>query len=70
MLSEILSDITLRFGVNDRVFPESWSTIRSVSDIYIHEDYNPYMNWENDIALLKLSVNKKLVLNYIYSIVT
>ena len=46
------SAVKFRLGVNDRYNPESWSTIRTVSDMYIHEDYN----WENDIAVFKLNV--------------
>ena len=54
--SQYLASITFRMGVNDRYNPESWSAMSSVTDMYIHEDYNPYINWANDIALFKLRV--------------
>ena len=50
------SVVTFRLGVNHRNNLESWSSVRTVTDMFIHEDYNPYMNRENDIALFKLSV--------------
>ena len=57
LFSKNLLDISFRFGINDRNNPESWSTIRTVSQMIIHPAYNKAMNWTNDIALFKLRVN-------------
>ena len=53
--------VTFRLGLNDRSKPESWSALRSVSEINIHPNYNS-RNYKNDIALFKLSVNKRFFL--------
>lgn len=60
--SKNASFYSFRLGVNDRLKPESWSALRTVSEVHIHhsysqqyDSYNP--KYPNDIALLKLSVN-------------
>ena len=51
-----MSSISFRLGVNDIFNPESWSTVRTVSQVFIHPSYSSE-NYYNDIALFKLSVN-------------
>ena len=47
-------------GINDRDNPESWSTIKPVSEMVIHPLYEEE-NYKNDIALFKLEVIKLLI---------
>lgn len=46
----------LRFGLHDRSNPESYADSRGVSKIISHPRYSQY-TLQNDIALMKLSVN-------------
>ena len=61
MYSQDSSAVTFQLGVNDRYNPESWSTTRTVSSMYVHDDYYYTVYWENDIALFKLSVQKNFI---------
>lgn len=47
---------TISVGYNDRLTPNSWSTVKAVTKIFIHESYSP-STFSNDIALMKLAVN-------------
>ena len=51
-----MSSISFRLGVNDRFNPESWSTVRTVSQVFIHPSYTSG-NYYNDITLYMLIVN-------------
>ena len=64
--SETTSSVTFKLGVNDRNNPESWSTSRTVSKMFIHPSYNSN-TMKNDITLFKLSVNM-LIIAYLVKI--
>ncbi len=54
-------------GVHDRLAPESWYLTRKVSRIIIHPSYND-RTVANDIALMKLDVNREEICFNIFNI--
>ncbi|XP_044001634.1 chymotrypsin-C-like [Aphidius gifuensis] len=47
-------NIQVLSGTNDLMRQEEHSKIHRVAYIILHEQYNPYVNWMNDIAILVL----------------
>ena len=53
--SQNISVYSVQIGVNDRSNPETWSTSRTVSEIFMHPSFSS-LTMKNNIALFKLSV--------------